>query len=332
MSSSVLKFVTIGLKRAGNGTKNVAGILLPNGDVLDVVKHLRRQGKLKSLDFGGIRNKSMLDFLRAADKRPDLVDDLTSCVYQNYFNTEDLHQDGAYVIRAPIVPDRNVFCIGKNYSDHIAEINRVNSKKDTAATSGAGQVTSKDSITVPVIFTKAPQTIVGHDTAIQSHAAITKWLDYEVELGVVIGRTCVDVSEDKAMENVFGYTIGNDVTARDIQKKHLQWFKGKSLDTSCPLGPYLVHASGVPDPHNLRLRTWINGEIRQDSNTSNLIFKLPRLISELSKGFTLLPGDVILTGTPDGVGYAMEPPRVLRAGDTIQMEIECLGTLRNTVA
>ena len=221
-------------------------------------------------------------------------------------------------------------CIGKNYSDHIAEINRVNARKETTASSGAGAVTKPQDITVPVIFTKAPQTIVGHNANVECHSAITKWLDYEVELGVIIGATCRDVSEADAMKCVFGYTIGNDITARDIQKKHIQWFKGKSLDTTCPLGPSIVHAGDI-DPTNLRIQTWINGEIRQDSTTNNLIFKIPRIISELSRGFTLLPGDVILTGTPDGVGYAMDPPRVLLPGDEMRLEIEGIGVLTNKV-
>ena len=135
------------------------------------------------------------------------------------------------------------------------------------------------------------------------------------------------------MQSVFGYTIANDVTAREVQKRHIQWFKGKSLDTTCPLGPSIVHAATNPhvDPTKLQLSTWTNGDLRQHSTTDNLIFKIPRLISELSKGFTLLPGDVILTGTPDGVGYAMEPPQVLKPGDRMLLEIEHLGQLENRV-
>lgn len=327
MSAPAVKLVTVCVKEG----KNIVGALLQGGAVLDITAGLKRSGLLKSIPFAtSLHNMHMLDFLRAIETRPDVLESLRGKILQGSFHNSDVIHANAFKLLAPIIPDRNVFCIGKNYSDHIDEINKVNAQKATTAASGQGQVTPAENITVPVIFTKAPQTIIGHGAGIQCHASITKWLDYEVELAVIIGKTCRDVSEKDAMSKVFGYTIGNDVTARDVQKKHMQWFKGKSLDTFCPLGPAISLASDI-DASNLRIQTWVNGELRQDSSTSSMIFKIPRLISELSKGFTLLPGDVLLTGTPSGVGYAMQPPQVLKVGDKVRMEIQGLGTLENVI-
>ncbi len=330
----------------------IACVDLGGGNVLDLAAHLQRFGGANSEltgMFGGEHNSSMLDFINATSERPHILEDLKNFMTgdddsgvvgnggasgaASLFHEDDIIPANAYTLDVPIRPHRNLMCIGKNYSDHIAEINRINARKETAQSSGAGVVIPVETIKVPVIFTKVPQTLVPHGGPVESHAGTTRWLDYEVELAVIIGKKCRDVSEDDAMQAVFGYTIANDVTARDVQKRHLQWFKGKSLDTTCPLGPSIIHANSHPhiDPHNLKLKTWINGELRQDSNTSNLIFKIPRLISDLSKGFTLLPGDVILTGTPDGVGYAMDPPQILQPGDKMVLEIEHLGKLENHI-
>ena len=182
----------------------------------------------------------------------------------------------------------------------------------------------------PVFFTKAPQCIIGPDEKVESHSNLTKWLDYEVELAVIIGKKGRDIPLENWKEHVFGYTIANDITARDLQKSHSQWFKGKTLDSTCPMGPYVVPSSDL-DPSSLDLQTWVNGELRQNSNTSKMIFDIPTIMHHLSKGFTLLPGDVILTGTPDGVGFAMNPPQVLRSGDKMHLEISGIGSLINTV-
>jgi 2-keto-4-pentenoate hydratase/2-oxohepta-3-ene-1,7-dioic acid hydratase in catechol pathway len=156
-------------------------------------------------------------------------------------------------------------------------------------------------------------------------------LDYEAELAIVIGKGGVNITEDNANDAIFGYTILNDVTGRDVQRRHGQWFKGKSLDGSCPIGPWVAHKSAIVDPHQLAIRLKVNGELRQNGNTSTMIFSIPRIIAELSAGLTLEPGDIIATGTPSGVGYAMKPPRPLKAGDIISIEIEGLGKLENTV-
>jgi 2-keto-4-pentenoate hydratase/2-oxohepta-3-ene-1,7-dioic acid hydratase in catechol pathway len=155
-------------------------------------------------------------------------------------------------------------------------------------------------------------------------------LDYEVELAVIIGKTGRDISKENALAHVFGYTVANDITARDVQKKHNQWFKGKSLDSTCPLGPCIVPASQI-DASDLPIKMWINGEKRQDSRTSNMIFNVATIIEQLSAGFTLYPGDIILTGTPQGVGFAMQPPQVLKPGDLMEAEIEGIGRLVNRV-
>lgn len=213
---------------------------------------------------------------------------------------------------APIPrPRKNVFCVGRNYAEHAQE-------------RGA------DRPDYPVFFTKASNTVVGPGAHIQ-HPTITKQLDYEGELAVVIGKGGCDINRADALAHVFGYTIINDITARDLQKRHQQWFKGKSLDSSCPMGPVIVTADEVPDPQNLDVRTWVNGELRQSANTSSMIFTVPVIIEWLSQGYTLEPGDIIATGTPAGVGAGYEPPRFLQGGDVIDIEISGIGRLRNTV-
>ena len=332
-----MRFVQIA---SGRNTKNLAGLDLGNGKILKLCSAVKRWGASFDLeDFGHPHNSCMLSFLRSTEARPDIIASIHNKINQDisFLNDSDivnLNHNTEYKLSAPIIPDRNVFCIGKNYSDHIDEINRAEAAKNKGKSpSNKGQVTPAETIKVPVIFTKAPQTIVEHLGEVECHSKTTRWLDYEVELAVIIGKTTRDISEEHAMDSVFGYTIANDITARDIQKRHLQWFKGKSLDTSCPLGPSILHAATNPhiNPHNLGIKTLINNEIRQNSNTSNLIFKIPKLICELSKGFTLLPGDIILTGTPEGVGYAMDPPQVLLPGDHMSLEIEHIGKLENYI-
>lgn len=219
---------------------------------------------------------------------------------------------------APIPrPRKNIFCIGKNYREHAMEFEKV---KDESAIPKH-----------PVIFSKPPTTVIGPEAVIDSHSEVTQGLDYEVELAVVIGRKGTNIPQAKAMNYVFGYTIMNDVTARDLQKRHSQWLKGKGLDTFAPMGPYLVHKSAVADVTNLKITSKVNGELRQNANTGDLIFSIPVLIETLSAGITLEPGDIIATGTPAGVGGAMTPPKYLKAGDKLELEITGLGALQNTV-
>ncbi|MCI0547021.1 MAG: fumarylacetoacetate hydrolase family protein [Candidatus Rokubacteria bacterium] len=211
---------------------------------------------------------------------------------------------------APIAhPARNVFCLGRNYADHAAE---------------RGAAVPEH----PVYFTKPGTAVVGPGDPVVHHA-ITQELDYEVELAVVIGTGGRGIARPDALGHVFGYTVVNDVTARDLQKRHQQWFKGKSLDTFCPMGPLLVTADEIPDPQALAIALRVNGETRQSSHTGKMIFPVAQCIEVLSQGMTLLPGDIIATGTPDGVGAATG--RFLRAGDKMEAEVERIGILANHV-
>ncbi len=219
---------------------------------------------------------------------------------------------------APVRPSRNVFCVGRNYLEHAREGARAFGRELKLPA-------------VPTFFTKAPSAIAAPNSALHLSAAASREYDYEAELAVVIGAECKDVSEGEALHVVFGYTALNDVTARDLQREHGQWFKGKSLDESCPIGPWIVTPEEIGDPQALELRLRRNGMEKQHSNTSKMIFSVPRLIAELSKGMTLLPGDVIATGTPEGVGFARTPPEFLADGDSLEVEIERIGTLRNSI-
>ena len=220
---------------------------------------------------------------------------------------------------APIpVPLRNIMCIGKNYVEHVVEFEK--SGYDVTQNSHA-----KDK---PVFFTKAPSTVIGPEENIHVHAGITQEVDYEAELAVIIGVGGRGITREKALNHVWGFTILNDVTARDLQKDHQQWFLGKSLDSFCPMGPVAVTVDEI-DLGNTSIISRVNGEIRQNSNTRYLIHDVPALIATLSAGITLHPGDIIATGTPSGVGVGFNPPRFLKEGDIVEVEIEGIGLLRN---
>ena len=223
-------------------------------------------------------------------------------------------------VLAPIArPHKNVFCVGRNYRLHIIEGN-IAAKRDPNDFPKAAE-----------FFSKPWTTVIGTGDSIQRHAKHTRILDYEIELGIVIGKGGVDIPRAAALEHVFGYTIVNDVTARDLQKRHGQWFKGKGLDTTCPMGPWVVHRSAVPDAQALNMELDVNGEVRQRASTQDMLFDVPAIIEQLSAGLTLHPGDVIATGTPSGVGFAMTPPRCLEPGDVVRARIDGLGELINTV-
>ena len=223
-------------------------------------------------------------------------------------------------LQAPIPqPRRNVFCVGRNYMDHVAEGDRTRG------------ITNSEVPKYPQFFTKAADCVIAPGAKVPTHEGVTKWLDYEVELVAIIGTAGRDIPKEKALEHVYGWTIGNDVTGRDLQRRHGQWFKGKSLDRSCPLGPVIVPAADL-DASDLAIGLKLNGEQRQSSRTSKMIFDVKEIIHQLSAGFTLLPGDVIMTGTPEGVGYAMQPPQTMKAGDVMELTIEGIGTLTNTVS
>jgi 2-keto-4-pentenoate hydratase/2-oxohepta-3-ene-1,7-dioic acid hydratase in catechol pathway len=234
------------------------------------------------------------------------------------------HPLASATLLAPIdQPRRNVFCVGKNYHDHAEEFSKSGFDKSAQAGEHIPEA--------PVVFTKPASTIIATGERIPRHAGVTQQIDYEVEIGVVIGKAGRAISKANALDHVFGYTIINDVTARDLQKLHRQWFIGKSLDGFCPMGPYLVTADEF-DASNIDVRCWVNGELRQESNSRLLIFDIPTIIETLSAGMELQPGDVIATGTPAGVGIGFNPPKFLQTGDVVRMEIARIGVLENEVA
>lgn len=228
------------------------------------------------------------------------------------FTSEERYKLSEVELLAPIpVPRKNIICVGKNYFDHVIETGGSEKPKDM------------------VVFTKAPTTVTATNTKVPLHNEITEKLDYEGELAIIIGKKGISISEEDALSYVFGYTILNDITARDIQSNHIQFFLGKSLDKSCPLGPFIE--TNIENPQNLNIVTKVNDEIRQNANTSLMMFDIPTIIATVSKGMTLEVGDIIATGTPAGVGKGMKPPTYLKSGDVIEVEIGGLGILTNTI-
>ncbi|MDF2607147.1 MAG: hypothetical protein K0S34_1342 [Bacillales bacterium] len=222
---------------------------------------------------------------------------------------------GDYQFLPPIIsPPKNIICVGKNYRNHAAELGDRND--------GSEHI---------VLFSKPQTTLIGNREKINSHNELTNALDYEGELAVVIGKKAKNVAEDEALNYVFGYTILNDVTARDLQSKHNQFFFGKSLDTFCPIGPWIVEKEDIPNIKDCRIITEVNGEIRQNDLVGNMTFSVEKIISTISKGITLEPGDIIATGTPAGVGKGFNPPKYLKQGDEISVTINGIGTLINKV-
>ncbi len=215
------------------------------------------------------------------------------------------------VIGTPIPEPQKVICIGRNYKEHAAEM-------------------KGDIPEFPVLFSKFPNALIGPEDEIHKSDQTEK-LDYEVELALVIGKEATKVSQEEAFDYIAGYTIGNDTTARDIQKRTLQWLQGKSMDHTSPIGPWVVLKEDVLDPENLEVRSYVNDELRQQSNTSKLIFDIPFLMEFISGLMTLQPGDIIMTGTPEGVGAGMNPPTFLHDGDIVTLEIDQIGTLKNKV-
>lgn len=258
---------------------------------------------------------SMLDLI-ALEETP--LNTIRSFLNNHPGNVNDSLAISDLKILAPIPRlNRNVICLGLNYSDHVKEsVSIIGPKKDPEQ---------------PVFFTKSSTYVIGPDAEIDSHPEVTNELDYEVELAVVIGKKGTNIAIEQAMDYIYGYTILNDITARDVQRRHGQWMKGKSLDSFTAMGPYLVHASAIENPGELDILSRVNGELRQNSNTRFFIFDLSRIISELSLGFTLMPGDVISTRTPSGVGMGFNPPRYLKSGDVVECTIEGIGTLKNVV-
>jgi 2-keto-4-pentenoate hydratase/2-oxohepta-3-ene-1,7-dioic acid hydratase in catechol pathway len=224
------------------------------------------------------------------------------------------------VLEAPIPrPRRNIFCVGKNYHDHAREF--AASGFDSSA--GAGAVPSH-----PIVFSKVPECVIAHRAPVSIDRRVSEAIDYEAELGVIIGKGGRGIEPAAALDHVWGYTIINDVTARDLQGRYSQWLIGKSQDTFCPMGPWAVTRDEL-DLDDARIQCWINGELRQDANTRDLVFDVPTIIATISAGVTLVPGAVIATGTPAGVGIGFKPPRYLVPGDLARIEIAGVGVLEN---
>ncbi|CAN5650677.1 fumarylacetoacetate hydrolase family protein [soil metagenome] len=259
---------------------------------------------------------SMIDLIAAGE--PSMLFAREVLAHPERFESARLDRDAVQLLAPIPKTPHNVYCLGRNYAEHIQEDN-ASRDKQTALPEH------------PQFFTKPSTAIIGDGGNIRYDERVTRRLDYEVELAVVIGRGGRDIRAADAMDHVFGYTIVNDITARDLQRRHDQWFKGKALDTSCPMGPFIVTADEISDPHALRIALEVNGEPRQDASTGDMIFRIPETIESLSAGLTLEPGDVIATGTPSGVGYAMNPRRWLAGGDVIKCSIELIGTLTNSV-
>jgi 2-keto-4-pentenoate hydratase/2-oxohepta-3-ene-1,7-dioic acid hydratase in catechol pathway len=279
-----------------------AGVLLSGGRVLDLAVAMPPARDMLAVIDGGA---AMLAAIRTLAANPP---------------ANALLALASVALQAPIPkPRRNVFCVGRNYMDHVAEGDRTRG------------ITNSEVPKYPQFFTKAADCVIAPGAKVPTHEGVTKWLDYEVELVAIIGTAGRDIPKEKALEHVYGWTIGNDVTGRDLQRRHGQWFKGKSLDRSCPLGPVIVPAADL-NAADLAISLKLNGEQRQSSRTSKMIFDVTEIIHQLSSGFTLLPGDVIMTGTPEGVGYAMQPPQTMKAGDVMELTIEGIGTLTNTIS
>ena len=277
-------------------------------DIPDAASHYGRKYHIRGQNFPS----TMLDLLQWESGI-----EVVSQIVDRYRQTPEkerllIHSLDSIVLEAPLPRPGKIIALGKNYLDHIQEIG---SKVED----------------FPVIFAKFPSCVIGPNDSIQI-PVLSKKIDWEVELGIIIGKACKDVSAKEALKNIAGYTIINDVTARDLQGRDGQWIRSKSLDTFCPMGPCLVTSDELGDASDLKMYTKINGVIKQESSTSNMIYKVPEIIEALSQAFTLEPGDVIATGTPSGVGFARSPPEYLRAGDQIEQYIEKIGYLRNSVA
>jgi acylpyruvate hydrolase len=276
---------------------------------------LQKQGKIRAKQIAeAFVPVDMVEFLEGGEESMELakkaVDEVTNIENMNT-ELKVIHQQSEVRIEAPILTPGKIVCVGHNYREHILEMGR-------------------DIPKIPVVFAKYSNTIIANGDPIPKPIQSDE-LDYEAEFAFVIGKKARNIQEDQALEYVAGYTIANDVSVRDYQKMTLEWLKGKTFDGTLPIGPYLLTADEVTNPHSLDIKLQVNGEERQHSNTKNLVFNVPFLVSFLSGIMTLQPGDVILTGTPGGVGAARDPQVFLRQGDKVRVEIEGLGVLENSV-
>lgn len=297
-----------------NGENSLGAALRDTNRIVDLSAakdQLQGEGKIESAQN---LPKDMLELIQSGHEAERFIESILS-VAEHVDDASYLYAVDEVKLLAPIPrPSKNVFAIGLNYKKHSKEF------------------TGKDDLTqFPIVFSKAPTSVVGPNDAIESYPQYTDQVDYEAELAVIIGKKGKDIPKEKAEEYIFGYTIINDISVRDRQKRTSQWFLGKSMDTHCPMGPYLVSKSEMEWPMELEIMSRVNGEIRQHSNTRLLLFDIPTIIATISEGLTLEPGDIIATGTCEGVGLGFNPPKFLNKGDEVEIEIEKLGVLRNVV-
>ena len=295
--------------------KPAAAALLDDGSYLDIAK---AANDLTGASGLALRSGDLQTIIESGS---DTVDAIRVLVSEAEAGKHSAARQGADAqLLAPLPkPRKNVFCVGRNYAEHIAEGERAQNTKVGVSEN-------------PVYFTKPPTAVIGPNCTIPIFPTVSESIDYEVELAVIIGKPGRNISQSKAYDHIFGLTILNDISARDVQRAHGgQYFKGKALDGSCPIGPWIVTLDAISDPQKLDIGLTINGEVRQNSNTASMIFDIPTIIESLSAGLTLEPGDIIATGTPSGVGYAMEPPCFLKDGDIVVCEISEIGTLQNTM-
>jgi 2-keto-4-pentenoate hydratase/2-oxohepta-3-ene-1,7-dioic acid hydratase in catechol pathway len=274
--------------------------------------------------LGVMNGQSVVDLARAGRDLPSdmrafiALGDAGLDAAEQALRSGDGVVSGPVRLAPPVQLQKNIICIGRNYKAHIEEGYRARGEE-------------------PVypeyleVFSKPPTTLIGHEDDIRLDRKFTQNLDYEVEFGLVIGRGGRRISASDAYDHIYGYTIGNDISAREVQRNHGQWFLGKAMDTGCPMGPCIVPKRFLASPQNARLITRVNGEVRQDSNTADMLYDIPRIIEIVSGGMTLEPGDVIITGTPSGVASGRTPPPWLNGGDVVECEIEGIGILRNRV-
>lgn len=289
-----------------DSTELRTGIQINQYDILDIAREAAARNS-------PLKVSTMLDIIRGGASVMALLRDIEKAP-----STEPVVLNRA-ILKAPIPrPTKNIFCVGWNYLEHFAE-------------GGKSLDDKRELPKYPVFFTKAPTAVNGPYDPIPFQSQVSTQLDWEVELGVIIGTPGANIREEDAMAHVFGYTIINDVTWRDIQRRHGgQWFKGKSLDGTCPMGPCIVTADAL-DHTNLDVECRVSGVVKQKSNTRHLYFKVPRLIAQLSEGMTLEAGDIISTGTPEGVGFARNPPEWMNEGDLLETEIQVIGVMRNPI-
>ncbi len=286
------------------------GVIGADSGVIDIARAAKSAKVALPFDAG-----CMISLVASGKKGLAAIKQATASLKKSHFPLTKVK------LHAPIPRTRkNIFCVGWNYLDHFNE-----------GAHASPQV--REMPTHPAFFTKQPLCMNAPFGNVPAHGGVTQKLDWEVELALVIGTGGININEANAMKHVFGYTVANDASAREVQRHHgQQWFRGKSLDGHLPMGPWIVTSDAVKDPNNLDLQCRVNGVVKQSSNTRHLYFKLPRIIAELSAGLTLEPGDIILTGTPSGVGHARTPPEFMKPGDIMETEVEGIGLLRNKIS